>query len=77
MGPAVHGRTHAFRADQGTALGNSVFGELGGAISAGVLGLFLGPVVLAVGYKVIIEWIELHAPSESAEALETKNETSA
>jgi predicted PurR-regulated permease PerM len=42
-------------------------GALGGAISAGLLGLFLGPVVLAVGYKIIVEWIELHAPSESAE----------
>lgn len=44
-----------------------LIGALGGAISAGLLGLFLGPVVLAVGYKVIVEWIELHAPSESAE----------
>ena len=42
-----------------------LIGALGGAISAGLLGLFLGPVVLAVGYKVIIEWIALHAPAES------------
>ena len=41
-----------------------LIGALGGAISAGLLGLFLGPVVLAVGYKVIIEWIALHAPNE-------------
>lgn len=39
-----------------------LIGALGGAISAGLLGLFLGPVVLAVGYKVVIEWIALHAP---------------
>jgi len=43
-----------------------LIGALGGAISAGLLGLFLGPVVLAVGYKVIIEWIALHAPTESS-----------
>lgn len=44
-----------------------LIGALGGALSAGLLGLFLGPVVLAVGYRVIVEWIELHAPSEAAE----------
>jgi len=40
-------------------------GAIGGAISAGLLGLFLGPVVLAVGYKILIEWMALHAPAES------------
>jgi predicted PurR-regulated permease PerM len=33
-------------------------------LSAAVLvlaGLFLGPVVLAVGYKILTEWMELHA----------------
>jgi predicted PurR-regulated permease PerM len=42
-----------------------LIGALGGAISAGLLGLFLGPVVLAVGYTIVTEWMVLHAPAES------------
>lgn len=38
-----------------------LIGAIGGAISAGLLGLFLGPVVLAVGYKILIEWMALDA----------------
>lgn len=44
-----------------------LIGALGGAISAGLLGLFLGPVVLAVGYTIVTEWIESHAPEETGE----------
>lgn len=45
-----------------------LIGAIGGAISAGLLGLFLGPVVLAVGYKILIEWMELHAEDAPAES---------
>ena len=45
-----------------------LIGALGGAISAGLLGLFLGPVVLAVGYTIMTEWMESHAPDESGAA---------
>lgn len=41
-----------------------LIGAIGGAISAGLLGLFLGPVVLAVGYKILVEWMAAHAPAE-------------
>ena len=34
-----------------------LIGAIGGAISAGLLGLFLGPVVLAVGYRILTEWM--------------------
>ena len=47
-----------------------LIGAIGGAISAGLLGLFLGPVVLAVGYKILVEWMALHEsqlPADSAE----------
>ena len=37
-----------------------LIGAIGGALSAGLLGLFLGPVVLAVGYKILEEWMALH-----------------
>jgi len=46
-----------------------LIGAIGGAISVGLLGLFLGPVVLAVGYKILIEWMALHAPAEPAPEL--------
>jgi predicted PurR-regulated permease PerM len=45
-----------------------LIGAIGGALSAGLLGLFLGPVVLAVGYKILIEWMELHAEDAPAES---------
>ena len=32
-------------------------GVVGGALTGGLLGLFIGPVVLAVGYQLFIAWI--------------------
>ena len=34
----------------------TVLGVLGGAISFGLLGIFLGPVLLAVGFTLVMEW---------------------
>ena len=34
-------------------------GTLGGFISAGFLGLFIGPVVLSVGYKLFEAWLQV------------------
>lgn len=42
-----------------------LIGARGGAILAGLLGLFLGPIVLAVGYTIVTEWMAVHAPAES------------
>ena len=36
----------------------TVLGVLGGAISFGLLGVFLGPVLLGVGYTLVNEWTE-------------------
>lgn len=36
-----------------------ILGVLGGAIAFGLVGIFLGPVLLAVGLKLIQHWIEL------------------
>jgi predicted PurR-regulated permease PerM len=33
-----------------------LFGVIGGAVTFGILGLFLGPTLLAVGYELIREW---------------------
>jgi predicted PurR-regulated permease PerM len=40
----------------------TVLGVLGGAISFGLLGIFLGPVLLGVGYTLVKEWTEPVAP---------------
>jgi predicted PurR-regulated permease PerM len=34
----------------------TMLGVLGGALSFGLLGVFLGPVLLAVGYALVVEW---------------------
>ena len=32
------------------------FGVLGGAVAFGFIGVFLGPTLLAVGYRLVVEW---------------------
>jgi predicted PurR-regulated permease PerM len=35
-----------------------LIGALGGMLSGGIIGLFIGPVVLAVGYKLFWQWVD-------------------
>lgn len=44
-----------------------LIGALGGMVSGGIIGLFIGPVLLAVGYKLFWLWVEQQQPSESPE----------
>lgn len=37
-----------------------LIGVIGGMLADGLLGLFLGPVLLAVGYVMFIEWLQQH-----------------
>jgi predicted PurR-regulated permease PerM len=39
-----------------------LFGVVGGAVTFGILGLFLGPTLLAVGYELIREWNAVEQP---------------
>jgi predicted PurR-regulated permease PerM len=32
-------------------------GALGGMVSGGIVGMFIGAVVLAVGYQIFLEWL--------------------
>lgn len=41
-----------------------LIGALGGMISNGIIGLFIGPVILAVGYELFISWVHIPAPAE-------------
>lgn len=45
-----------------------LIGAIGGAISGGLQGLFLGPAVLAVGYKILIEWMATHEISNKLQS---------
>ncbi|MBY4729200.1 AI-2E family transporter [Cupriavidus pauculus] len=42
-----------------------LIGALGGMVAGGVIGLFIGPVVLAVGYQLFWQWVE-DAPQPGA-----------
>lgn len=43
-----------------------LLGALGGMVSAGIIGLFLGAVILAVGYQVFMKWVDDFAEPEAA-----------
>jgi predicted PurR-regulated permease PerM len=34
-----------------------LFGALGGMVSAGIIGLFIGAILLSVGYQLFVEWV--------------------
>jgi predicted PurR-regulated permease PerM len=38
-------------------------GSIGGFLSAGIIGLFVGPVVLVLGYTLFRAWLEEAPPS--------------
>ena len=38
------------------------FGVLWGALTFGFIGIFLGPTLLAVGYRLAEEWLSVHQP---------------
>lgn len=48
-----------------------LLGALGGMISAGIIGLFIGAVVLAVGYQIFMEWVDADEQRELLEAGQT------
>lgn len=43
-----------------------LLGVLGGAVAFGVIGLFIGPTLLAVGYRLMMEWTTLEETQETA-----------
>lgn len=46
-----------------------LIGALGGMVSAGIVGLFIGAVALAVGYQLFMEWV--NEPDPSVDELDT------
>ena len=49
-----------------------LIGALGGMVSAGFIGLFIGAVVLAVGYKIFMNWVAEHPNEDDSENAEVK-----
>ncbi len=48
-----------------------LLGAIGGMISMGIIGLFLGAVVLALGYELFLAWLSEEIPgNDPAEAVE-------
>jgi predicted PurR-regulated permease PerM len=41
-----------------------LIGVIGGVIADGLLGLFVGPVLLAVGYVLMVEWLRQHSAED-------------
>jgi predicted PurR-regulated permease PerM len=39
-----------------------LIGALGGMVAMGIVGLFVGPVLLAVGYQLFWQWIDMQSP---------------
>jgi predicted PurR-regulated permease PerM len=56
-------------------------GVIGGLIAFGVIGLFIGPVVLAVGYTLLVDWVSTgdasdeHGPSSARADVATESRT--
>jgi predicted PurR-regulated permease PerM len=43
-----------------------LFGVLGGVLAFGFIGVFIGPTLLAVGYRVVTEWSTVASPAAAA-----------
>jgi predicted PurR-regulated permease PerM len=48
-----------------------LLGALGGMVGAGIIGLFIGAVVLSLGYELFMEWVAMD-PDDTAEASGTE-----
>ena len=47
-----------------------LFGAIGGMITAGIIGLFIGAVILAIWYELFIAWLKLEQEEAAPEAAE-------
>ena len=52
-----------------------LFGALGGMVSAGIIGLFIGAILLSVGYQLFIDWVaETSHDLEAEDSVTTASE---
>jgi predicted PurR-regulated permease PerM len=50
-----------------------LFGVLGGAMAFGFIGVFIGPTLLAVGYRVVSEWSSAARAADDRQPDNTEN----
>ena len=50
-----------------------LFGVLGGALGFGFIGVFIGPTLLAVGYRLVEEWVSMSRPAPAAGPVQPSN----
>jgi predicted PurR-regulated permease PerM len=46
----------------------TLLGVLGGALAFGIIGVFIGPLLLALGYRLLQEWVSTEAASSQTPA---------
>jgi predicted PurR-regulated permease PerM len=44
-----------------------LLGALGGMAAAGIMGMFVGAVLLALGYVIFMQWVAVHPDNQAAE----------
>ena len=47
-----------------------LLGAIGGAIVAGIIGLFVGAIVLALGYEILVAWMETDELNNQRQAVQ-------
>jgi predicted PurR-regulated permease PerM len=50
-----------------------LLGALGGMVSSGIIGMFIGAVLLAVGYQIFMEWVDYVDEGEGAEMVQAES----
>jgi len=52
-----------------------LLGAIGGMLLSGIIGLFVGAVVLALGYELLMDWLS-HTPENKVEDKEAETQQS-
>jgi len=58
-------------------IGVIFFGVIGGFMTMGIIGLFIGAIILSVGYKLFLAWLDNVASAEAAEKVQAAGSLSA
>jgi predicted PurR-regulated permease PerM len=50
-----------------------LLGALGGMVSSGIIGMFVGAVMLTVGYQIFMEWVDYVEEDDGAEMVQAES----
>jgi len=51
-----------------------LLGAIGGMMLSGIIGLFVGAIILALGYELFMKWLNINADQQTAEIIESQDE---